>query len=129
MGALIHGNRSIIIDSGMGRHMSNIMLVPCKNMANRISRCFLNVEYGDWLDESSIRLNVSRIENIKIQEINGYDDPSRYYIAVFAKINKIPCRSQLVSRLNFHLPAGKQLVEERRHYFLVEMIVFFSRMK
>ena len=43
MGALIHGNRSIIIDSGMGRHMSNIMLVPCKNMANRISRCFLNV--------------------------------------------------------------------------------------
>ena len=85
MGALIHGNRSIIIDSGMGRHMSNIMLVPCKNMANRISRCFLNVEYGDWLDESSIRLNVSGIENIKIQEINGYDDPSKYYIAVFAK--------------------------------------------
>ena len=67
------------------------------------------------------------IENIKIQEINGYDDPSKYYIAVFAKNQQNTVPFSIGKTLNFHLPTGKQLVEERRHYFLVEMIVFFSR--
>ena len=58
----------------------------------------------------------------------GMTIPRSITLLFSRKINKIPCHSQLVKLLNFHLPTGKQLVEERWRYFRVEMIFFFSRM-